>query len=465
MKHTLKLISFVAIFNIVAIHCLAQQAFSLCLHFYEPLSKNRQAFEDSVLTFFQVYEKDQTAFFPVIKIFREDYGAAYKEKVKFMKSEETRTYAVGVERTKQEWNAIAKDIADVKLRETIPATPILAMKLGVFRYACEIDETELNNEERSSFFYVPKANKKNEFSSIENLKKAMLAELVVGKSKEMHVYFGNPSTMCKLDETYATRTISNVTYDYAGNLTVYNMKLVRQIHDSLVSEMVAKKQVPTSLMGEGVKLQTVELEVLTLDQAKERIFNNPRLSNVRFEAEPFLSQEVKISMEGIVFKVVVSIVENREGQPQDELGFATFYVSLNSEGKVRAIKNTAVMWFDSATAGNAGFDSNAVFTFVEKNPIYPGGDEGMMNDLARSIVYPSMEEEQGIAGVVYVSFVVEKNGSVSNVQVLRGVNGGPGLSKAAMEAVKQLKRFAPGRQNGRAVRVEMKIPVRFVLKQ
>ena len=91
MKHTLKVLSFMVFLNIVVIEAMAQQAFSLCVHFYEPVSKNRHAFEDSVLTFFQVYEKDETAFFPVIKICREDYGTAYRAKVPFMKSDETRT--------------------------------------------------------------------------------------------------------------------------------------------------------------------------------------------------------------------------------------------------------------------------------------------------------------------------------------------------------------------------------------
>jgi protein TonB len=75
-----------------------------------------------------------------------------------------------------------------------------------------------------------------------------------------------------------------------------------------------------------------------------------------------------------------------------------------------------------------------------------------------------MEEANNIQGKVYVQFVVEKDGTVSNVRVQRGVQGGPNLSEVAVNAVQKLKRFAPARSNGRPVRLVMTIPVNFTLK-
>jgi protein TonB len=97
-------------------------------------------------------------------------------------------------------------------------------------------------------------------------------------------------------------------------------------------------------------------------------------------------------------------------------------------------------------------------------PQYPGGELQMQKDIMENAPYPEMEKENNIQGKVYVQFVVEKDGAVTNVRVQRGVQGGPNLSRVAENAVKKLKKFAPAKQNGRPVRLVMTIPVNFTLK-
>jgi protein TonB len=75
-----------------------------------------------------------------------------------------------------------------------------------------------------------------------------------------------------------------------------------------------------------------------------------------------------------------------------------------------------------------------------------------------------MEKEQSISGTVYVSFVVEKNGNVTDVKTERGVTGGPNLSKEAEKAVKKLSNFTPAKMNGKSVRYRYRIPIKFTLK-
>jgi TonB family protein len=105
-----------------------------------------------------------------------------------------------------------------------------------------------------------------------------------------------------------------------------------------------------------------------------------------------------------------------------------------------------------------------VLSFASEMPVYPGGTDGMMKDLNANLVYPEMEKDNGIQGTVYVGFIVEKDGSITNVQVKRGVNGGPGLSKAAEQAVKKLKKFeTPAKNNGKPVRYQYTLPVKFLL--
>jgi protein TonB len=105
-----------------------------------------------------------------------------------------------------------------------------------------------------------------------------------------------------------------------------------------------------------------------------------------------------------------------------------------------------------------------ILSFASEMPAYPGGTDGMMKDLNANLVYPDMEKENGIQGTVYVGFVVEKDGSITNVEVKRGVSGGPGLTKAAEYAVKRLKKFeTPAKNNSNPVRYQYTLPVKFVL--
>jgi protein TonB len=77
-----------------------------------------------------------------------------------------------------------------------------------------------------------------------------------------------------------------------------------------------------------------------------------------------------------------------------------------------------------------------------------------------------MEKQNQIEGTVYVNFVVEADGSISNIAVSRGVDEGPGFNKAAMGAVSKLKqKFTPAKMNGNPVRLRMTIPVKFSLRQ
>ena len=105
-----------------------------------------------------------------------------------------------------------------------------------------------------------------------------------------------------------------------------------------------------------------------------------------------------------------------------------------------------------------------MMVFASEMPVYPGGDLQLQKDIQENITYPEMEKENNIQGTVVIGFVIEKDGSVSNVKILRGVQGGPNLSKEAEKAVKKLKKFTPAKQNGRAVRLNYNVPVRFTLK-
>lgn len=107
-------------------------------------------------------------------------------------------------------------------------------------------------------------------------------------------------------------------------------------------------------------------------------------------------------------------------------------------------------------------EETKIFTVVEQMPMFPGGDAALMGYLRDNIHYPTVAAENGVQGRVVVGFVVERDGSITDVNILRGVD--PSLDREAMRVVKSMPRWTPGKQNGSAVRVKYQVPVSFRLQ-
>ena len=107
-------------------------------------------------------------------------------------------------------------------------------------------------------------------------------------------------------------------------------------------------------------------------------------------------------------------------------------------------------------------EETKIFTVVEQMPMFPGGDAALMGYLRDNIHYPTVAAENGVQGRVVVGFVVERDGSITDVNVLRSVD--PSLDREAMRVVKAMPKWTPGKQNGSAVRVKYQVPVTFRLQ-
>lgn len=107
-------------------------------------------------------------------------------------------------------------------------------------------------------------------------------------------------------------------------------------------------------------------------------------------------------------------------------------------------------------------EENKVFDVVEEQPSFPGGQGALMQWLRDNIKYPVIAAENGIEGRVIVQFVVSKSGSISNVNVVRGVD--PSLDKEAVRVVSNMPNWTPGKQNGTTVNVRFTLPVTFKLQ-
>jgi periplasmic protein TonB len=107
-------------------------------------------------------------------------------------------------------------------------------------------------------------------------------------------------------------------------------------------------------------------------------------------------------------------------------------------------------------------DAGEIFMIVEEMPEFPGGQEALQKYLASSVRYPVIAQENGIQGRVYVQFVIDQTGQVTNALVLRGVD--PSLDREALRVVQAMPKWKPGKQRNRAVRVSYTVPINFVLQ-
>jgi TonB family protein len=108
-----------------------------------------------------------------------------------------------------------------------------------------------------------------------------------------------------------------------------------------------------------------------------------------------------------------------------------------------------------------------VFYPVEVGAEFPGGEKAMQEFIIKEIDrigYPRAERRTGVSGTVYVTFVVEKDGTLTDIKLLRGVSGGPGYDALALEVIKRMPTWKSGIQFGKVVRVQFNLPIRFTLR-
>lgn len=100
-------------------------------------------------------------------------------------------------------------------------------------------------------------------------------------------------------------------------------------------------------------------------------------------------------------------------------------------------------------------------TIIEEMPQFPGGEKELFKFISKNITYPDLAIRHGIQGAVYVTFVIEKDGSIIDAKVLRGIGGG--CDEEALRVVNAMPAWSPGKQGGKAVRTQFNLPIRFTL--
>ena len=179
------------------------------------------------------------------------------------------------------------------------------------------------------------------------------------------------------------------------------------------------------------------------------------------EAKPV--EQVKSSIKFVppVVKEDKDVREDKELKSQDELNETkTAIGGFDVKGTTDDADAQVLKAVEEVAQPEPKPAEDKIFDVVEQQPTFKEGDVRAW--LARNMQYPPVAAENGIQGRVVVGFVVERDGSISHVQVLRGVD--PSLDKEAVRVVKSMPKWNPGMQNGSPVRVKYNVPVQFKLQ-
>ena len=195
--------------------------------------------------------------------------------------------------------------------------------------------------------------------------------------------------------------------------------------------------------------KTAEVKQKKVEVEPERVVERVK-SSIKFTA-PVIKKDEEVK-------------PDEELKTQDELmstktAIGTFDVKGNDDANGEILKAKEVIAEPEPPKHE---EENKVFDIVEQQPLFPGGPAALMKYLSENTKYPVVAQENGVQGRVTVQFVVEKDGSISDVHVLRGVD--PSLDKEAVRVVKSMPRWTPGKQNGITVRVNYRVPVLFRLQ-
>ena len=209
--------------------------------------------------------------------------------------------------------------------------------------------------------------------------------------------------------------------------------------------------------------QTSVAELSTLNQPKKKA-EVKQQQKVKLEQPEKVVERVKSSVK---FTAPV-IKKDNEVKPEDELKTQDELMSTKTAIGALDVKgnddaNGEVLKIKEAVAQpEPKPEVEKVFDVVEQMPSFPGGPSALMEWLSNNVKYPVVAQENGVQGRVVVSFVVERDGSITDVKVVRGVD--PSLDKEASRVVRAMPRWIPGKQNGSAVRVKYNVPVAFRLQ-
>ena len=212
-------------------------------------------------------------------------------------------------------------------------------------------------------------------------------------------------------------------------------------------------------------MEAMQLAQLQEQAKKEKKKPEPIKPKVEQKKEIPVARETQ-KFTAPVIKKDELVNEKNQLKQMDQLDDKVAVGTENKEGvkdrTVEAVRNDIAVAAPPPPPAPKPEVANKVFDVVEEMPSFPGGQGALMAFLSSNIKYPVVAQENGVQGRVTVGFVVEKDGSISDVKVMRSVD--PSLDREAQRVVKAMPKWKPGKQNGSAVRVKYTVPVVFRLQ-
>jgi protein TonB len=271
-----------------------------------------------------------------------------------------------------------------------------------------------------------------------------------------------------VDMVFAGKNKEYGAYQLRKGTSGRNIKalLILVIAAALVGGFLAWKVIEQKQAEEQqAYMEAMELAKLQQQAKKEEKKKEPVKPKVEMKKEIPVARETQKFTAPVIKKDELVKEENQVKQ-MDKLDDKVAVGTENKEGvkdrTVEAVRNDIAVAAPPPPPAPKPEVATKVFDVVEEMPSFPGGQGALMSYLASNIKYPVVAQENGVYGRVIVSFVVERDGSISDVRVARSVD--PSLDREAQRVVKSMPRWKPGKQNGSAVRVKYTVPVVFRLQ-
>ena len=272
-----------------------------------------------------------------------------------------------------------------------------------------------------------------------------------------------------VDMVFAGKNKEYGAYQLRKGTSGRNIKslLILVIAAALVGGFLAWKVIEQKQAEEQqAYMEAMELAKLQ-EQAKKEEKKKPEKVQPKIEAK----KEIPVARETQKFTAPVIkkdelVKEENQVKQMDKLDDKVAVGSEDKEGvkdrTVEAVRSEIAVAAPPPPPAPKPEVATKVFDVVEEMPSFPGGNAALMSYLNSNTKYPVVAQENGVQGRVIISFVVERDGSISDVKVARSVD--PSLDREAQRVVKSMPRWTPGKQNGQTVRVKYTVPVVFRLQ-
>ena len=271
-----------------------------------------------------------------------------------------------------------------------------------------------------------------------------------------------------VDKVFAGKNKEYGAYQLRKGTSGRNIKalLILVIAAALVGGFLAWKVIEQKQAEEQqAYMEAMELAKLQQQAKKEE----KKKEQVKPKIEP--KKEIPVARETQKFTAPVIkkdelVKEENQVKQMDKLDDKVAVGSEDKEGvkdrTVEAVRSEIAVAAPPPPPAPKPEVATKVFDVVEEMPSFPGGNAALMSYLNSNTKYPVVAQENGVQGRVIISFVVERDGSISDVKVARSVD--PSLDREAQRVVKSMPRWTPGKQNGQTVRVKYTVPVVFRLQ-